>query len=66
MKCMVIFPLPYGHYNRKKSEDSGSGQIDFVFDLQLFAGEKTEEPTAKRKQDAMKKGQVGRSQDFLT
>lgn len=64
MKCMAIFPLPYGHYNRKDSKDRGSGQVDFVFDLQLFAGEKTEEPTAKRKQDALKKGQVGRSQEI--
>lgn len=55
MKCMAIFPLPYGHYNRKDNKDRGSGQVDFVFDLQLFAGEKTEEPTAKRKQDALKK-----------
>ena len=31
-------------------------------DLQLFAGEKTEEPTAKRRSDARKKGQIGRSQ----
>lgn len=37
---------------------------DFVFDLQRFAGEKTEEPTAKRRADARKKGQVGRSQEI--
>lgn len=36
----------------------------FAFDLQLFAGEKTEDPTAKRKADARKKGQVGRSQEI--
>jgi flagellar biosynthesis protein FlhB len=30
-------------------------------DLQLFAGEKTEEATPKRKEDARKKGQVGKS-----
>ena len=40
MKCMAIFPLPYGHYNRKDSKDRGSGQVDFVFDLQLFAGDR--------------------------
>lgn len=46
-------------------EDAGKmTRVDFVFDLQLFAGEKTEEPTAKRRQDAMKKGQVGRSQEL--
>ncbi|HAF31349.1 MAG TPA: flagellar biosynthesis protein FlhB, partial [Anaerovibrio sp.] len=32
--------------------------------MQLFAGEKTEEPTAKRKADARKKGQVGKSQEI--
>lgn len=37
----------------------------FVFDLQLFAGDdKTEEPTAKKRADAKKKGQVGRSTDM--
>ncbi len=38
----------------------------FVFDLQLFAGDKTEEPTAKKRADAAKKGQVGRSQELNT
>ena len=47
MKCMEILPLHCGHYNRKD-------RVDFTFDLQLFAGEKTEEPTAKRKNDAIK------------
>ena len=38
---------------------------DFAFDLQLFAdGEKTEEPTQKKRNDARKKGQVGKSQDL--
>ena len=36
----------------------------FFFDLQLFAGEKTEEPTSKKRGDARKKGQVGRSQEI--
>ena len=34
---------------------------EFVFDLQLFAGEKTEEATPKRKQEARNKGQVAKS-----
>lgn len=34
---------------------------DFKFNLQLFAGEKTEEATPKRKQEARKKGQVAKS-----
>ena len=38
----------------------------FVFDLQRFDGEKTEEPTEKKRQDARKKGQVARSQELNT
>ena len=34
---------------------------DFKFNLQLFAGEKTEEATPKRKQEARDKGQVAKS-----
>ena len=37
--------------------------VGFSFDLQLFA-EKTEEPTAKKRADAKKKGQVGKSQEL--
>lgn len=55
---MEISPSPYGQYNKKEKI------VDFEFDLQLFAGEKTEEPTAKRRADAEKKGQVGRSQEI--
>ena len=52
---MEISPLRWKPYNR----------ADFVFDLQLFAGDdKTEEPTAKKRADAKKKGQVGRSTDM--
>jgi len=40
-----------------------SNSPPFIFDLQRFAGEKTEEPTAKKRADARKKGQVGRSQE---
>jgi len=44
-----------------------SNKRAFVFDLQRFAGgEKTEEPTAKKRADARKKGQVGRSQELNT
>ena len=35
-----------------------------IFDLQRFAGEKTEEPTAKRKSETRQKGQVAKSVDF--
>ncbi len=37
---------------------------DFRFDLQLFAGEKTEEPTSKRMSDARAKGNIPRSQEL--
>lgn len=35
-------------------------------DLQLFAGEKTEKATPKKRQDSRKKGQVAKSQDVNT
>ena len=57
MKCMEIYHSRYAPSNR----------ATFVFDLQRFAGgEKTEEPTAKIRADARKKGQVGRSQELNT
>ena len=57
MKCMEIYHLRYAPSNR----------ATFVFDLQRFAGgEKTEEPTATKRADARKKGQVGRSQELNT
>ena len=57
MKCMEIYHLRYAPSNR----------ATFVFDLQRFAGgEKTEEPTPKKRADARKKGQVGRSQELNT
>ena len=56
MRCTEISPLPSELYDSR-----------FVFDLQLFAdewGEKTEEPTAKKKSDARNKGQVAKSQEL--
>ncbi|EEQ48366.1 flagellar biosynthesis protein FlhB [Selenomonas flueggei] len=54
---MEIYHLRYAPCNREL----------FAFDLQRFAGgEKTEEPTAKKRADARKKGQVGRSQELNT
>jgi flagellar biosynthetic protein FlhB len=55
---MEIFPWHYRQYNRISLEKA------FVFDLQMLAGEKTEDPTSKRRSDARKKGQVGRSQEL--
>ncbi|MBE6099037.1 MAG: flagellar biosynthesis protein FlhB [Anaerovibrio sp.] len=57
MKSTEILLSRCEPYNRKYRYSP------FQLDLQLFAGEKTEEPTAKRKADARKKGQVGRSQE---
>ena len=56
MKSTQIFPLPL----------KLSPPKDFVFDLQRFDGEKTEEPTTKKRNDARKKGQVARSQELNT
>jgi flagellar biosynthetic protein FlhB len=53
MKCMETYPLFCGQFDKS-----------FLFDLQLFAGEKTEKPTAKRQNDARNKGQVGKSQEI--
>ncbi|MBR2214270.1 MAG: flagellar biosynthesis protein FlhB [Selenomonadaceae bacterium] len=56
MRCTDIYPPP-----------SVICAKDFVFDLQLFAeGEKTEEPTSKKRADARKKGQVAKSQELNT
>lgn len=50
-----------------KEERFARGQARFHFSLQRFAdGDKTEEPTAKKRQDAAKKGQVGKSQELST
>ncbi|MBR1741909.1 MAG: EscU/YscU/HrcU family type III secretion system export apparatus switch protein, partial [Lachnospiraceae bacterium] len=51
------------------SKEKGCKMTYLKYDLQLFAkdgdgGEKTEEPTAKKLQDARKKGQAARSQDL--
>ena len=62
MKCMGISPWPC-----RPSNDKAENWRGFHFDLQLFAeGEKTEEPTAKKRSDARKKGQVGKSQELNT
>ena len=59
MQCMETFPWLLKPWRHKPSEWS--------FDLQRFAdGEKTEEPTSKKRSDAAKKGQVARSQELNT
>ena len=62
MNCMEIFPLPC-----KRSNDDDIRGRRLCFDLQLFSFlVKTEEPTAKKRADARKKGQVGKSQELNT
>lgn len=61
MKCMEIYQQLLKPYHRK---NNACQENPFVFNLQLFAGEKTEEPTAKRLEDAKKKGQFAKSQEI--
>ena len=56
MECTQIYLQHFKPCNKQN--------MNFVFDLQLFAGDKTEDPTSKRKSDAKKKGQVGRSREM--
>ncbi|MCI6285148.1 flagellar biosynthesis protein FlhB [Selenomonas sp.] len=52
---------------RPCSSDEFLHRRPFSFDLQRFAdGDKTEEPTAKKREDAAKKGQIGKSQEIST
>lgn len=60
MKCMERSPWRCAPW----ADPAGAA---FRFRLQRFAdGDKTEEPTAKKRQDAAKKGQVGKSQELST
>lgn len=63
MKCMEIFMFFCKPWNRNQWIKPQTG-IQVFFDLQLFNGEKTEEATPKRRADARKKGQVGKSQEI--
>ena len=65
MKCMAISALSCERCSRQVPEPAE--EREWLFDLQLFAdGDKTEEPTAKKREDARKKGQVGKSQELNT
>jgi flagellar biosynthesis protein FlhB len=57
MECILILIKLFSSLRR---DNSRMGR----FDLQRFAGEKTEEPTAKRKSESRQKGQVPKSMDF--
>ena len=56
MVCTAIFTASW----EVSPEDSLRNKT-YSFDLQLFSGEKTEEPTGKRKEEARGKGQVAKS-----
>lgn len=62
MKCMRISLWFYERCNNYFP--IVNKPMDKNFDLQLFAGEKTEDPTAKKQSDAKSKGQVGKSQEI--
>ena len=66
MICTKIFPMQFYLFHREKIFGDLVVAEKF-FDLQRFAeGDKTEEPTAKKRQDARKKGQVAKSQELNT
>jgi len=60
MKCT---PISQSHSKPLPLDDDLK---NFVFDLQRFDGEKTEEPTPKKRADARKKGTVAKSQELNT
>ncbi len=60
MKCTPIFQ------SHSKPLPLDDDLKNFVFDLQRFDGEKTEEPTPKKRADARKKGTVAKSQELNT
>ena len=60
MKCTQIFQ------SHSKPLHLDDDLKNFVFDLQRFDGEKTEEPTQKKRDDARKKGTVAKSQELNT
>ncbi len=63
MRCMEKSPS----LCKPCSSDELFRRRPFSFDLQRFAdGDKTEEPTAKKREEAAKKGQVGKSQEVST
>lgn len=64
MGCIKMFFESYPFLIRAKPQSVPASQVIAHFDLQLFAGEKTEEATPKRKAEARKKGQVAKSMEI--
>lgn len=63
MKCIKIF-IACWHCLVKNIQGDKEYHSQIAFNLQLFAGEKTEEATPKRKEEARKKGQVAKSMEI--
>ena len=64
MVCTMIFTASWLP-SLKDSLDNLQSEYELnTFDLQLFAGEKTEEATPKRKEESRQKGQVAKSQEI--
>lgn len=59
MGCTKIFSVSCPCFNKEQV-----GNLEIYFDLQLFSGEKTEEATPKRKEEARQKGQVAKSMEL--
>ena len=68
MLCMEIFLSPLRRSLLSLFNLQPVSKNSLNFNLQRFAegGEKTEEPTDKRRRDARSKGQVARSQELNT
>jgi len=61
MGCTKIFSASYPSFNEVRARHLNTVA---TFNLQLFAGEKTEEATPKRKEEARGKGQVAKSMEM--
>ncbi|WP_378951853.1 flagellar biosynthesis protein FlhB [Pelosinus sp. sgz500959] len=64
MGCIKMFFTSYPFSIQVESKSLHTVHIIESFDLQLFAGEKTEEATPKRKEEARQKGQVAKSMEI--
>lgn len=64
MGCIKMFSESCPFFLKVKPRPLDTTHILDHFDLQRFAGEKTEEATPKRKEEARKKGQVAKSMEI--
>ncbi len=67
MICIQAFRRRLNSFHLDDIDIKSVPAKNFTFDLQRFAeGDKTEEPTSKRREDAKKKGQIAKSQELNT